>query len=267
LRTGKNGALARRLFWAAVAAALAAAVLASSQATGNLLWRAASADEAPKSGDNGIASKDALVDAVIERLKAHPEILVDIFLSYRERQDAEIAKSGKAAPLVNPEDPIDGNQDGDVTVVEFVDYGSAAGAATAGALDQASMADGHVRVVHKDYPVLSADSVAASARLLAFSKAGRPYLVGRQALVALKGSIGSGAADAALDRAYPASGGTEAQGRLRAADALAQTRATAAQAGVAVVPTLYVASASKLVKIEGEATRERIAAAFAEVRQ
>lgn len=106
--------------------------------------KAAGAEEA---SDPGISPEmiDLLVDGVIAKLRAKPEILVDIVLSYEERQR-------QANSMIRPEDPAVGPRDADVTLVHFFDPSCAPCRATAASLEQAAAADGNVRVVIKEFP-------------------------------------------------------------------------------------------------------------------
>ncbi len=69
-----------------------------------------------------------------------------------------------AAMLDDPLAPVTGNPKGDVTIIEFSDYNCPFCKQSAGALEELVKSDGKVRVVHKDWPVLT-DASAYGARL------------------------------------------------------------------------------------------------------
>ncbi|UJX40833.1 DsbA family protein [Desulfovibrio sp. JY] len=69
-----------------------------------------------------------------------------------------------AAVFNDPAAPVTGNPKGDVTIVEFSDYNCPFCKRSAAALDKLVKSDGKIRVVHKDWPVLT-DASAYGARL------------------------------------------------------------------------------------------------------
>jgi protein-disulfide isomerase len=69
-----------------------------------------------------------------------------------------------AAVLDDPSAPVTGNPKGDVTIVEFSDYNCPFCKQSAAALEKLLASDGKIRVIHKDWPVLT-DASAYGARL------------------------------------------------------------------------------------------------------
>ncbi|MFU2208934.1 DsbA family protein [Solidesulfovibrio sp. C21] len=69
-----------------------------------------------------------------------------------------------AAVFDDPSAPVTGNPKGDVTIVEFSDYNCPFCKQSAAALEKLVKSDGKIRVVHKDWPVLT-DASAYGARL------------------------------------------------------------------------------------------------------
>lgn len=88
----------------------------------------------------------------------------------------------------DPGTPVLGNPSGDVSVVEFFDYHCPYCKVVAPELMQLIEEDPGVRLVLKDYPILSEDSVAAAKAALAAAKQGR-YREMHQALMAYSGSF------------------------------------------------------------------------------
>ncbi len=72
--------------------------------------------------------------------------------------------AASSAMLDDPSAPVTGNPKGDVTIVEFSDYNCPFCKQSAAALEKFVASDSKVRVVHKDWPVLS-DASAYGARL------------------------------------------------------------------------------------------------------
>jgi protein-disulfide isomerase len=71
------------------------------------------------------------------------------------------------ALFADARDPVAGNPDGGVTIVEFFDYRCPYCKAIAGSLDQLLTEDKGVRLVLKEFPILGDDSVLASRVALA----------------------------------------------------------------------------------------------------
>jgi protein-disulfide isomerase len=73
----------------------------------------------------------------------------------------------EAMVLRDPEIPVVGNPDGDVTIVEYFDYNCPYCRKIAPELRQVVQDDGKVRLVHKDWPILGEVSVMAATMVLA----------------------------------------------------------------------------------------------------
>ncbi|MBS9476037.1 DsbA family protein [Ancylobacter radicis] len=77
------------------------------------------------------------------------------------------------ALLFDPEAPTGGNPKGDVTIVAFFDYNCGYCRKAAPALAKLLREDGNVRLVYKDWPILSESSVVAAQLALAAKYQGR----------------------------------------------------------------------------------------------
>ncbi len=77
------------------------------------------------------------------------------------------------ALLFDPEAPVGGNPKGDVTIVAFFDYNCGYCRKAAPALAKLVADDGNVRLVYKDWPILSESSVVAAQVALATNYQGR----------------------------------------------------------------------------------------------
>jgi protein-disulfide isomerase len=73
----------------------------------------------------------------------------------------------EALVLRDPDIPVVGNPDGDVTIVEYFDYNCPYCRKIAPELRQVVQDDGKVRLVHKDWPILGEVSVIAARMVLA----------------------------------------------------------------------------------------------------
>lgn len=97
--------------------------------------------------------------------------------------------SGQAAMrdmvLNDPDVPVGGNPDGDVTIVTFFDYNCPFCKRTVEPMNTVVRADGKVRVVYKDWPILSASSVYGAKLALAAGFQGK-YSEAHHALMGLR---------------------------------------------------------------------------------
>ena len=90
------------------------------------------------------------------------------------------------AILNDPEAPVGGNPDGDVTIVAFLDYNCPFCKKATPALAKLVAADGGVRLVYKDWPILAASSVDGARMALAAKYQGK-YEQAHAALMAVPG--------------------------------------------------------------------------------
>ena len=90
------------------------------------------------------------------------------------------------AILRDPDAPTGGNPDGDVTIVAFLDYNCPYCKTSAPDLARVVKEDGRIRVVYKDWPVLSEASVYGAQVALAAGYQGR-YLAVHDALMRIPG--------------------------------------------------------------------------------
>ncbi|MDH3769711.1 MAG: DsbA family protein [Nitrospirota bacterium] len=131
------------------------------------------------------------VEQVVEQyLHTHPEVIEQSLRSLQAKRQAEERErtrqviATKQAELLNdPDSPVSGNLEGDVTVVEFFDYRCGYCKRVAGTVTQLQQDDPNVRVVYKDYPILGEASELASRAALA-SKVQGKHLAFHEALLA-----------------------------------------------------------------------------------
>ncbi|WP_208539196.1 DsbA family protein [Algihabitans albus] len=126
-------------------------------------------------------AEQAAVRALVRQtLMENPEILIEALQLYEQQQlQAEVERQGQAlaahrTALENdPTAPVIGNPDGDVVVVEFFDYNCPYCRRVAEPLRQAIEADGNLKVVMKEWPILGPESYFASRAALAAQEQGR----------------------------------------------------------------------------------------------
>lgn len=90
------------------------------------------------------------------------------------------------AILNDPEAPTAGNPKGDVTIVAFLDYNCPYCRKTAPDLERIVKTDGKIRLVYKDWPILSESSVYGAQLALGAKYQGR-YEAAHKALMSIKG--------------------------------------------------------------------------------
>ncbi len=129
---------------------------------------------------------------VHDYLMHHPEVVYQALQELQRRQDEAKAEHQKEAVAANHAqlfqqagDPVGGNPDGDVTVVEFFDYQCHYCRQVMPSLREKLAEDGKLKVVFKDFPILGADSVTAARAALAAQKQDR-YLPFHFALMGAK---------------------------------------------------------------------------------
>ena len=132
---------------------------------------AACAEEAPPLSP---AAKQQMEQVVHEYLLKNPEVIIEAFDVYRKReQQAAIVRQRDAMKAMeqnlnkNPNDPMMGNPDGDVTVVEFFDYRCGYCKRVFDDIQTLIKEDGNIRYVLKEFPILGPNSVYASRAALA----------------------------------------------------------------------------------------------------
>jgi len=120
--------------------------------------------------------KELALEAILE----HPEILQQAIaiLEKRQRQAARSAATtalkARRNELENdPNAPVLGNPKGDVTVVEFFDYNCPYCKRAMPIIKALLKKDRNVRLVYREWPILSQDSVFASRLALASRKQGK----------------------------------------------------------------------------------------------
>lgn len=187
--------------------ALGAAFVASAL-LGALLFALIQAAFPRLAGDRG------KIEAVVRNyILEHPEILPEAMTRLQERETQRLQKAQDDAQKTLPQHLAAlrtpyagawaGNPKGDVTVVAFMDYACGYCRASLPGIDELLAKDPNVRIVYREYPVLSEDSVTAARWALAAAEQGK-YRAFHDALYAAGPSaegIAAAAAKAGLDKA------------------------------------------------------------------
>jgi protein-disulfide isomerase len=138
------------------------------------------------------AQRAEIVEILRRALVEDPSILREALAGFEaaeqrartEQQRTAIASRADAL-FRDPADPVRGNPDGDVTIVEFFDARCSYCKQMHPAMEALLRRDPNVRVVMKDLPILGPNSVLAARALLAAQRQGR-YVALQDALMALR---------------------------------------------------------------------------------
>lgn len=153
---------------------------------------------------------EAVKKVVRDYIIANPEIIRDAIEALREKQRLEAEEEARKALVErgkeifeDPGSPVLGNPQGDVTLVEFFDYRCTYCKAVTDTVFEAAKADGKLRLVFKELPILGPESVFAAKAALAARQQGK-YEDFHRAMMKARGvvneeSILKTAASAGLD--------------------------------------------------------------------
>ena len=168
---------------AAIATAIAFSLAALSPALAQ--------DKAPLTPEQEARIKDLVKEYIL----ANPELILEAVQTLRKKQEeaqkkaAEEALKTKRAELQGATDlPVAGNAKGDVTIVEFMDYRCGYCKSVKPVLDEVMRADGKIRLVLKEFPILGPASRTASMAAVAANKQGK-YLAFHNALMAYPNNL------------------------------------------------------------------------------
>ena len=143
------------------------------------------------------AEKAAFGDAVREYLMANPEVLVESINVLEERRAATETQNDVALVAANREalfqdgySWVGGNPDGDVTMVEFIDYRCGYCRKFNDQVHDLVESDGNIRLVLKEFPILGQDSETSARFAVAVKQVGgdEAYAKAHDALMALRGA-------------------------------------------------------------------------------
>jgi protein-disulfide isomerase len=117
---------------------------------------------------------------VLETILENPEIVMQAIDILRAKEDQDKEGAQEQAYLDNeellkndPNAPVLGNPDGDVTIVEFFDYNCGYCKRAMVAMQAVLKTDKNLRVVYREFPILSEGSIFAARAALASRAQGR----------------------------------------------------------------------------------------------
>lgn len=141
-------------------------------------------------------SEERVKELVLEAIRENPGIVIEAIQMIEERQETakafeakQILTSNRDALERDPNAPVLGNPDGDVTVVEFFDYNCPYCKRVKPHMEALLAADKNVRVVYREWPILGEGSVFAARAALASREQGK-YDEFHWAMMDMKGRVG-----------------------------------------------------------------------------
>lgn len=124
--------------------------------------------------------EDRIKELVLEAIRENPEIVLEAVQIIEARKNtaqaaasAQVLASKRETLEQDPNAPVLGNPDGDVTVVEFFDYNCPYCRRVKPHMEALLAADTNVRVVYREWPILGEGSVFAARAVLASRKQGK----------------------------------------------------------------------------------------------
>lgn len=140
-------------------------------------------------------SEDRIKELVAETLRENPELVLEALQALEARQ-AEAQAATAASVLTkerstlerDPNAPILGNPDGDVTIVEFFDYNCPYCKRAMPEVNALMAEDTNVRLVLREWPILSEGSAFAARAALA-SRQQDKYAEMHDALMTMRGKV------------------------------------------------------------------------------
>lgn len=119
-------------------------------------------------------SEDRVRELVLETIRENPQIVMEA-VAILQRQEADAQAEAQAQVLEDERDllerdpnaPVLGNPDGDVTIVEFFDYNCPYCRRVKPEIEALLAADPNVRLVYREWPILGEGSVFAARAALA----------------------------------------------------------------------------------------------------
>ena len=162
-----------------------------------LPWQLFAAESSSPASQSSMPKDRAALDqAIHDYLLAHPEVILDALKAAQQLADAQAVEQSRRVIatkrkelLGSPEDLVQGNPKGDVTLIEFFDYRCPYCKQVEPSLDALLKEDGNLRIVYKEFPILGEASVFATRVALAARQQGK-YAEFHRAMMATKGDIG-----------------------------------------------------------------------------
>lgn len=144
------------------------------------------------------SERAAFGEAVRDYIMQHPEVLVEALnameaqrLANEAENDKLLVKANHAEIFEDGHSWIGGNPDGDLTIVEFIDYRCGYCRRVAPEVDEVVARDGNIRLILKEFPILGQESDLASRYAIAVRQlaGGDAYKTVHDKLYAMRGAV------------------------------------------------------------------------------
>lgn len=151
------------------------------------------------------AQKAEVKSLVEQYIKENPEVIIESFKAYQEKQQQDSLKAAQESISKNTNKltakglPGTGNPDGDITVVEFFDYNCGYCKKVITDIQSILDSDKNVRFVFFDMPILGESSLTAAKWAQAAHKQGK-YFEFHTALMEHRGSIDNSVLESAAKK-------------------------------------------------------------------
>jgi protein-disulfide isomerase len=142
------------------------------------------------------AERAAFREEVKAYLLENPDVIIEAMTVMQEREDAAAAErdlqmlaDNKAAIYENGNDWVGGNPQGDITLVEFMDYRCGYCRKAYAEVEELVKSDGNIRFVMKEFPILGEQSLLSSQFAIAVKMlyGEEAYKAAHDALITLRG--------------------------------------------------------------------------------
>ncbi|MEL7257939.1 MAG: DsbA family protein [Pseudomonadota bacterium] len=144
------------------------------------------------------AEREAFRAEIREYLLENPEVIMEAVAVLEEREAAQQAEADLALVAANEEalfqdthSWVGGNPDGDITLVEFIDYRCGFCRRAHPEIETLLETDGNIRLIVKEFPILGEDSLISSRFAIAVKQVAgdEEYKAVHDALIALPGEV------------------------------------------------------------------------------
>ena len=224
--------------------------------------------------DMSPAEKEAFGAQVRAYLMENPQVLREVIEVLEQRQEAEQAAADQALVAANAADLYDdaaswvgGNPEGDITIVEFIDYSCGFCRRAHPEATELVESDGNIRLIVKEFPILGEQSLVASRFAIAALQTEGPeaYKAAHDKLITLDGEVNETALRQIADEAGMDTDSVMAAMTDPEIDGvIAQNRALAQRLQINGTPTFVMAGQMIRGYIPLDGMRELVSAARAE---
>ena len=215
---------------------------------------------APANADLSALDQDSLNAMIKAYIEANPEVLRDSLMQLAQREDEERLQNALSLVRQDAGDPVMGNPNGSVVIYEFSDYNCGYCKRMFSALRQLIEEDDDVRLVVKEFPILSQSSMVAAQAAVAVQTQG----VFPQYHINMMTSTGGISMDSIMDAAEDAGADLDRLQRDMSSDAInaiiARTRRAATALDISGTPGLVVGETVIPGAISIEQLRDVVAA-------